>query len=422
MRQISRDTLRIVLNDQRQERALIVDGAVPRQAMSAARQKLARPGALVVTGVRRCGKSTLCHQLLQDTDYLYVNFDDERLAALRASDLQTVLEVATSLQPNSKVLLLDEVQNVPKWELFVNRLLRAGYRLVVTGSNSRLLSRELATHLTGRHQSLELFPFSYREVLRARDIAADDDSSRGRALRERELDAYLRQGGFPQQVVHGFVAAELRELYDRIVSRDVVFRRRLRNPAVIRELSLLALAYSGQLFTCKKLARALGLKGITTTKNYLAYLEEAYLVASVQPYAAKPREQVRLPRKLYAIDNGLLSALNTKPTRDDGLYLETLVYQELRRRGAQIWTYRSGHSEVDFLLRETTRVSALVSVCWSLHHPDTERRELQGLFEAARVTRCKELTLITRDEKREVSRDGRTVRIVPVGEWLCEEV
>lgn len=412
--------LRTILADQQAETHAIVAGAVPRDALKDGKFKLTRPGALVVTGVRRCGKSTLCHQLLRGSDYLYVNFDDERLVSLRSADLQLVLDALLSLRPHTKTLLLDEVQNVARWELFVNRLLRGGYRLVVTGSNSRLLSKELATHLTGRHQSLELFPFSFREVLLARAIEPGA-TSLARAAVDHELTRYLHEGGFPQQVLLGYQAGELRDLYDRIVSRDVVLRRRLRNPAVIKELALLALSYSAQTFTHQANARVLGLKGATTSKNYLEYLEEAYLLATVRPYSAKVKEQIRLPRKLYAIDNGMLSALHTRPTRDDGLFLETLVHQELRRRGREIWTYLTPSCSVDFLLREGRDVVELIQSCWSLADPATERRELDALIEAAKRTRCTQLTVITRDERGERTIGSARVSIVPIADWLLAD-
>ncbi len=409
---MTQDQIRTALLEQKAEKNQSAEWArVRRGSIERARSFLDKPWVKVITGVRRCGKSVFCHQILEGRDYGYVNFDDERLVTLQASQLQEVLAVLEELYPGVRTLLFDEIQNVEGWELFVNRLLRQKYNLIITGSNSHLLSRELATHLTGRHISFELFPFSFREFLSAKKDSANIDAL---------FDEYLLKGGFPEMVVQGFVPEYLRELYDKIITRDIAFRRSIRNIRGLRELALLALSHNGTRITYQKMAKILGFKGANTPKNYLSYLEESYLVSLVAPYSAKVKEQIRQPRKLYAIDNGMWLAMNTRPTPDRGAGLEAFVHQELRRRGQEIWNFLDPVAEVDFLLREGRTITGLIQSCWSLKDPDTHDREVRALLHASRKTGCQDLLVITRNESGEIRREGLVIRVVRAAEWALE--
>lgn len=373
-------------------------------------------------GVRRSGKSVLARLVLAGRDFAYVNFDDERLAWLSAGDLQEVEKAAAAVYPTARVWLLDEVQNVPGWELFVNRLQRSGLNLVVTGSNSKLLSRELATHLTGRYVSLEVFPFSFREFLEARGVTVlpEDSATRERGTVEELFREYSLRGGFPEVVLSGPSGEYLRELHDKVVSRDVVSRFRVKYPRTLKEISLYCFSNPGTALTYNRIQRAFGLRSVHTAESYVHFLEEAYLLLLARPFSFRFTETVKQPRKIYTIDNGLTGALSIKVTEDRGAMLENLVYQEFRRRGTDVFTWSRSDHAVDFLVREDRKVVQLVQVCAALSTPDTIEREYRSLHKASAETRCRNLLLLTPDGEAPPARlvpKGPAVRVLPIWKW-----
>jgi hypothetical protein len=419
------DALRQVLLDQRQELTASPPGGkwVPRTREKTLREALRRPLIKVIMGVRRSGKSVLARLVLADQEFVYVNFDDERLASLRTEDLQRIEKAAAALWPSSRLWLLDEVQNVDGWELFVNRLQRAGHNVVVTGSNSKLLSRELATHLTGRYAAIELFPFSFREFLAARgdELPGSSVSTARRAHFEERLREYGEVGGFPEMVLGGSSGAYLRELHDKIVSRDITSRFNVRQPRTLKELSLYCFSNPATAVTNHSVVRTFGLRSAHTAGNYLEFLEEAYLILLARPFAFKFRERVRQPRKVYTVDNGLTRALSTKVSPDRGALLENLVFQELRRRGADAYALNQPGYEIDFLIREDRRVIQLVQVCAGLETPEAAAREYGALHKAGETTRCKDLLLLTPDGNAPSKAwvpPGPEVRIEALWRWL----
>lgn len=424
----SDEDLRQVLLDQREElRAPPPTGKwVPRIQERALREALRRPLIKVIMGVRRSGKSVLARLALAGEEFVYVNFDDERLAWLRTGDLQRLEKTAVALWPSARLWLLDEIQNVPDWELFVNRLHRAGQNLVITGSNSKLLSRELATHLTGRYVAIELFPFSFREFLSARGQSPPGRTvtSRERAGLEEKLREYALGGGFPEVVLSGTSGAYLRELHDKIVSRDIAARYRVKYPRTLKELSLYCFSNPATPMTYNRIQRTFDFKSVHTAGNYLHFLEEAYLVLTARPFAFKFHEQVRQARKVYTIDNGLTLALSTKVSQDRGALLENLVFQELRRRGADAYSLTQPDYAVDFLVREDRRVAQLIQVCAALETPETIAREYRALHKGARATRCRNLLLLTPEGADPGGRwvaPGPKVRVEALWRWLLEE-
>jgi hypothetical protein len=424
---LSDESLRQVLLDQREElKAPPPAGRwVPRAQERALREALRRPLTKVIMGVRRSGKSVLARLALEGREFAYVNFDDERLASLKTEDLQRLERAISGLWPATRLWLLDEVQNVPGWELFVNRLQRAGENLVITGSNSKLLSRELATHLTGRYVAIELFPFSFREFLAARgeSLPGPSVSTRARAALEERLREYGQVGGFPEMVLSGSSAEYLRELHDKIVSRDITARYRVRQPRTLKELSLYCFSNPATSLTHNSVKRTFDLRSVHTAGNYVGYLEEAYLILLARPFAFKFREQVRQARKVYTVDNGLTRALSTKVSQDRGALLENLVFQELRRRGADAYCMTQPDYEVDFLIREDRRVARLIQVCAGMETPEAVEREYGALYRAAKATRCRELLLLTpggAEPPEEWVPSGPRVRVEPLWRWLLE--
>lgn len=419
------EEIRQVLLDQREEMKIPpptgrwISRGIERELRSA----LSRPLIKVVMGVRRSGKSILARLALAQRDFVYVNFDDERLAGLRARDLQRVEKAASALWPSARLWFMDEIQNVESWELFVNRLQRTGCNLVLTGSNSKLLSRELATHLTGRYLAIELFPFSFAEFLVARGVARPGrtTTTRGRAGFEELLREYGSIGGFPESVLSGYSAGFLRELHDKIVSRDIAARYQVKYHRTLKELSLYCFSNPATRVTYNSIQRTFGLKSVHTAKNYIHFLEEAYLIALVPPFSFKFREQIKQARKVYTIDNGMTRALSTKASQDRGALLENLVFQELRRRGCETFTWSQPDHEVDFAVREGRRVARLIQVCEAVDTQESVVREYRALHKAAAATRCKELLLLTPDGVEPPARlrpKGPKVEVKAVWSWL----
>lgn len=423
----TRERLKITLEDQLHEATSYHSTAyVERSLTKYARPYLVKPVVIVITGIRRCGKSIFSHQLMGDRKYGYINFDDERLSGLEKKDLSLILEVLLEIQPATRALLLDEIQNIEGWELFVNRLQRQGFQVVVTGSNSKLLSRELATHLTGRTISFELSPFSFSEFLNARAMSSDlrdIRTSHDRGQIFKHLSEYFAIGGFPQTVVHGLGGEFLRELFDRILTKDIVFRHSVRFGKALRTLAHHFYANPACRFTLQSLSRTLDLKSVPTIGNYIEFLEEAYLVSVTEPFSFKSAQKIRLPRKCYSPDNGLISAVHPRSDRESALVFENLVYQELARKfqAKRIKTYMDLGVEVDFVVSDGREVSAIVQACYSMHDRETRKRELKALDIASYKLRCKDMTIVTWEEDGVETTAAKPVRVIPYWKWALEK-
>ena len=375
----------------------------------------------VVMGVRRCGKSILALQSLAGKSYGYVNFDDERLIGVKTSDLNHFLEAVKEIDPAATFLLLDEVQNVEGWELFVSRLKRKGYNVVVTGSNSKLLSRELATHLTGRHFSIDLYPFSFLEFLAYRQFTPDADgnySTEQRAEIKRHLEEFLEFGGFPEVWRLDAKRMYLRELFDRIISRDIISRYGIKYVRDLKELALYAISNFSSRITYHKIRNLFDIKSVHTVKNYLHFLQEAYLLYQVESFSFKLKERLTGPRKIYCIDTGLINSIVPGMSGNKGRLMENVVFLELKRRGNEIYTYLNAKSEVDFLVREGLKVTQLIQVCFSLADPQTKKREMKALAKAAGELKCRDLSVITWDEEGGERLGTADVKFVPLWKWL----
>lgn len=377
----------------------------------------------VISGMRRCGKSTLAHSLMKDRRYGYVNFDDERLSGVKTADLNSLLEILAQINPGMKYILLDEIQNIAGWELFVNRIHRKGYNVIVTGSNSKLLGRELATHLVGRYLKIELSPFSFREYLDYQGVIpeeADFFVTERKAALKRHFEVYLSGGGLPG--TFGLVnwKSYLRELFDKIITRDIVDRYKIRNILDLKEIGLYALSNYSSRITYHKIRNVFDIKSVNTVKSYLDHLEEAYLTFQLKPFSFKTKELIKLPRKIYAMDNGLISAVVPKITLDYGRMMENMVFTQLRRLGEEIYCYAGQGCEVDFVLREGAGIRKLVQVCYSMSNKDTAKREIGALLKASACLRCNDLSIITWDEEGVEKKSAGIIRLVPVWKWLLD--
>jgi predicted AAA+ superfamily ATPase len=410
----------IVLSQKIERNELLGGRYVPREGLKNARENLQSNLIKVIIGPRRAGKSVFSIQMLEGVNFAYLNFDDERLAS--ASDYDEILKAIRQVYGESKVILFDEIQNLPHWELFVNRLHRRGFNIIITGSNAYLLSRELSTHLTGRYVQFRIFPFSFSEFLRAKEFVIDEALE----LKERQglllshLDHYLDKGGYPEIVVKDLDAKNyLTTLFESILFKDIVKRYNVRYTKMLSDLAHYLITNHSNEFSYTKLKNILEFRSVHTVENYTKYLTEAFLTFSIDRFSFKLKEQMRSPKKVYGYDTGMINVIKFKTGRDIGRLMENLVAVEVMRRGGEFYYYRSVNGkEVDFVIKRGPKVDELIQVCYDIHHHATRKRELAALAKTGKDFGCGHLTILTWDYEAEEKYSGEKVNFLPLWKWL----
>jgi uncharacterized protein len=380
----------------------------------------------VILGPRRAGKSFLAMHLVKAAgSFGYVNFDDEVLSGL--GDTHALMEAVDDVWGNPVNLLFDEIQNMEKWELFLNRLQRQGRKLMVTGSNAHLLGSELATHLTGRHLPYVLLPFSFAEYVRIKQPDAGAKEPKVGGL----LVSYLRDGGFPEPL---FKAVERRfyltTLLDSLIYKDIVRRFRLRKHTGIQAVARYLLSNVGSEYSHSRVAEVSGCKSVKTAEKYIGYLEQAFLFFSLPRFSWKVREQVHANRKIYCIDNGFVAGGGFSVGGEIGRLAENLVAIALHKKELQreldlfFWKSRDNR-EVDFLIKKGNTVCQLIQVCWDISEARTREREIHSLLTAGSELKCDNLLILTEDvDKNEphtwFGKSGE-ITFAPLWKWLFEQ-
>lgn len=388
--------------------------------------------AQIVIGVRRSGKSTLCMKVLiqSGVHFAYVNFDDERLQKVGVDELDVILQELYAIYGSFTHLFLDEVQNVDGWHLFVNRLLRQGIKLILTGSNANLLSGELSTHLTGRYHQIELYPFSFSEYCTIRGVDAHGMTTKAYGLRHKALDEYLMSGGFPELIASPEISKRdyLFSLREAIVKKDICQRYKIRYKQTLSDLANRLLDWFCQEKSYNDIAKEMSINSVHTVKNYITYLQNAYLLCLLPKFSLKSSER-NSARKMYAVDNAFISQHeNALLTESFGLRLENVVAVELLRRlhseYEQLYYLRKVQDfEVDFVVVESSHVRELIQVTYDFVEPSAKlyNREVNGLIKGSLLTRCDNLTLIMmRGEPRDIQVDGKIVHCVLAADWLLQ--
>lgn len=383
--------------------------------------------AQVVTGVRRSGKSTLCHMALRKAgvNYGYVNFDDDRLASLTVDGLNDVLEGLYRVYGSDlRHVFFDEIQNVDGWHLFVNRLLRQGMRVIVTGSNAKLLSSELTTHLTGRYKEIKLYPFSFRDYCTYNRLETDIPTTKNTAALRNALDSYLMEGGFPELATVSDKYGYVEGLIDAIITKDIMRRFRIRNGSGLKMLANHLMNNSGQMVNMTELAETFRIGSDKTVRNYLEYLSQVFLMVSLPKFSYKSQERLR-SNKAYVVDPGMLTyRSDSLSTENLGWRLENGVFLELLRRCGvshrDVFYYRptSRSREVDFVVAERGRPVELIQVAYDISARKTFAREMDALVDASDKTGCQKLLLIACSDTRRESWRGREVEVVSAVDWF----
>lgn len=395
---------------------------VQREGLQNARKNMKNNLIKVIVGPRRAGKSVFAIQMLEGLDFAYLNFDDERL--LDISDYDDLLKAIRQVYGETKCILFDEIQNLQNWELFLNRLHRKGFNLVITGSNSRLLSRELATHLTGRYIQFQIFPFSFSEFLRARNFVIDEtlDMKERQGMLLNLLNEYLDKGGYPEVLIKNIdPKSYITTLVESILFKDIVKRYNVRYAKKLHDLGLYLITNHSNEFSYTRLKKALEFKSVHTVENYTDYLNEAFLIFNTERFSHKVKEHMKSPRKVYAYDTGVINAVKFKTAPDTGRLIENLVAIELLRRGKEFYYYKTRDGkEVDFTVKEGLKVSHLIQVCHDIDNDKTKKREINALVKAADETGCDNLMVLTWDYEAKETFDEREIHYLSLWKWLVK--
>lgn len=382
--------------------------------------------AQVVIGVRRSGKSTLCFNALEKSkvSYAYVNFDDENLYDLTAKDMNDILQVLYSIYGDFTHLFLDEIQNIEGWHLFVNRMLRKGIHILLTGSNSKLLSGELASHLTGRHHTIELLPFSFKDWCSYNGIAIAPLTTKNIGLLIGAFDKYLRQGGFPELLVEHNRTSYIDSLFHNIIKQDIQKRFNIKYIDSLERMAGHLLNISPAIIVKDKLQEQFGFKSHHTLGNYLSFLAQTYLICKVCKYSVKSKER-SVAEKVYAIDVAFMNKRENALSGENlGWRLETVVYLELRRRikiEEDIYYFDNRNAEADFVVCNGNRVVGIYQVSYDIDNLKTRRREIKGAVVASKNTKCKNVYILTDHQSETIVHDDITIKVMPVWEWIVRD-
>lgn len=372
----------------------------------------------IISGVRRCGKSTLMAQFAKKFDkFYYFNFDDERLIDFAVTDFENLMVVFQKMY-KAKVIFLDEIQNIANWERFARRIYEEGYKIFITGSNAKLLSSELATHLTGRYFKIELFPFSFREFLNYKKVDYKASGSSAKAKILKAFDIFLKNGGFPEFIEYGDVEY-LKRIYEDVLYKDLIARFKIREIKQFKHLSNFMLSNFTKEISYNKLKNILDFKSVTSVKNYVDFIEQSYLIFELYKYDYSLKKQYVSNKKVYAIDNGLRNNTVFSFFDDNGKLLENLVFIELKRRGYDIFYFKN-KNECDFLINEKSKITGALQVTCMLNNNNIHR-EKAGLIETMEKFKLKEGTILTANEEDIIKQDNLIIKIMPIWKWLLKK-
>ncbi len=423
------DLLKRLVQDQRDD-LMLPAHYIERSAEDKLQALSVNKEIIVLTGIRRCGKSVLLQQLRQvsrEADY-YFNFEDERLVNFAIADFQMLQEVFIELFGLQKTYYFDEIQNIPDWELFVRRLYNSGNKIYITGSNASLFSEELGTRLTGRYISLTIYPFSFYEFLHHKEPLLLNQvalSTIQTGQIKHCFRHYCELGGFPEFISYQ-QTDYLRSLFEGILYRDIVSRYKLSNPKPIKALVFYLASNCSKEMTYNALRKLLGIGSATTVSDYCGYLENSYLCFFVSRYSESVKLQMQSPKKVYFIDHVLAKIIGFRFSEDIGRMLENMVYIELKRRNFDIYYHRE-MKECDFLIRENGVMLMAIQVCKSIADPATRQREIDGLVEALERYSLNEGFILTEDEEETISvmrepsnkkQSGYKINVIPIWKWL----
>ncbi len=418
---ISTEQLKQILTEQKQAITARPLGTLRNELSSVPKLKKL-PHVVVITGLRRTGKSTFLRQIInkyysQDKCY-FINFEDERLYNFSAENFNIIYETLVELFGEQKTFFIDEIQNVKNFQSFVRRFYDMGFKFYITGSNANLLSKEIGTRLTGRHIDLNIQPFSFREFLKFKNIEFSDSSfykSETKAEIKRAFNDYFTNGGMPEFLQYNDKEILLR-IYDDIVIKDVAVRHGISNLFEMRAMYRYLVTSFANRFSFNKLQKVTGLGSVNTIRNYISYLVDTFFVTVINKFDYSYKKQLANEKKLYVIDNGFIPLISTKVTKDFGWMLENIVFNELNKK-YNVFYFIHNKIECDFVVGNMNKVIGLFQVCWEFN-PDNKKREINGLLSALNFFDINEGKIFTQDQEDEIRIDNKVISITPVWKWL----
>ena len=371
---------------------------------------------VVITGIRRCGKSTLLHQIANNyKDFLYINFDDERLFNFELADFQNLMLIFKK-RSSTKNIFIDEIQNVQNWERFIRRIFDEDYKIYITGSNSKLLSSELATHLTGRYLKIELFPFSFGEYIKHKNIEISPLTSDIKANVLKAFDEYLLVGGFPGFPLNNDISY-IQQIFEDILYKDLIARFEIRNIKTFKQLAHYLITNFTKEISYNSLKNCLTLSNVNTIKDYIDYLQQAYLVFECYKYDYSLKKQIVYNKKIFCIDNGLQKSISFNFSNNFGHLLENMIFIELRRKSPQVYFYKTVQNyEVDFVVQDNEL--QLFQVCYSIEDEKTYEREKRALIVAMKELNIQSSTILSYNNEALIKTDSGNINVIPAWKWL----
>lgn len=409
----------IILNQRAERDELLSRPYQQRNTKYDVDELLHNPLIKLITGPRRVGKSVFALLMLQGKNFAYLNFDDNQL--LEKWDEDVVMSALDDVYPGYDFMLLDEIQNLKNWDLWVNKLYRRGKNLIITGSNAKMLSSEMATVLTGRYLQIEMLPFSLDETMKWKDVDLNADGQSVQAMML--TDDYMRNGGYPETIqARNITRSYLSTLFDSIILKDVAQRHKVRNTSELYNLASYLLSNFCNPLSATELAGDLGLSSVATTKKFCNYLNEPYLFFYLPRFNNKLKLMNKAPKKVYVVDNGFAQSAAFNLSENLGRLLENQVFVELLRRGYSIgktlFYYRTRNDkEIDFVTRRGSKVEQLIQVCYDLTSEKTRKREFDALVEAADELHCNNLIVITNSQHDKIEYKDREIDLIPVNEF-----
>ena len=414
------DLRRIVLKQKEEMQKL--DGTIKRDILSEILNWFKDNRVIILTGIRRCGKSTILRQIMKETEnYCYVNFEDERFLDFKDQDFEYLNEILIELYNNPKIYFFDEIQNIEKFETFVRRLQDEGKKIVIKGSNASLLSKEFGTRLTGRYKPFEIFPFSFSEYLKFKGIEIEKDWSyktQKKVEIKKAFNEYLKLGGFPEYLKTND-REYIKDVFENILYKDVIARYSIKKQKVIKELINILATNISSTFTYNSIKTVLHLGNSITVKEYISYLANSYFFFELPKFDFSLRKSLTAPKKIYLIDTAFnqIAGFNFSP--NTGKNLENVIFIELKRRKKEVY-YFADKGECDFIIKDGAKVSQAIQVCYNFNKKNKDR-EVNGLIETLKKFKLKEGNIITLDQEEELQHEGMKIKISQVWKWLLEK-
>ncbi|NCO97428.1 MAG: ATPase [Candidatus Aenigmarchaeota archaeon CG_4_10_14_0_8_um_filter_37_24] len=415
---INKEILRQIVAQQKEEK--LTAGTVRRDILDEIEKWFADDRIIILTGLRRSGKSTLLKQMMQNKkNYCYVNFEDERFLDFNAQDFEQLNEILTEFYGRIETYFFDEIQNIDKFETFVRRLQDEGKKVIIIGSNASLLSKELGTRLTGRYKSFEIYPFSFYEYLTFNKIKLEKDSfyiTQKKVKLIKNFKEYLLNGGLPEYLKNKD-KEYVRTLYENILFRDIIARYSIKRQKIIKELVNFLMSNISTTFTYNSLKNLLGLSNAITVKEYVFYLSNSYLLFELQKFDFSIKKQLNSPKKIYVVDPAF-SLIGSNFSANKGRILENAVFIELKRGDKEIYYY-SGKNECDFLIKEGAKIKEAIQVCYILDK-DNKKREIDGLLEVMNMFNLKEGFILTEEQEDELEVNNKKIHVIPTFKWMMK--